>query len=648
MKKKQFIRIGLTVMILLFVLCGLSLYRTKQMIPRAFFDQEYAEVNVPLTVSCDGFLQGTSFTYIWTIGDTVIDNTTNTYTPVYEDLEKFITVSVIPDDGSKALQIQMYFSTLPVIYIDTDDGGPIYSKDYYFDASLKMQGNALYNTANSDMYHGAIGIRGRGNSTWRGSKLPYRIKLETAANLFQMGSNKNWVLLSNEYDDSLMRNKIAYDLSGEIGMTYMRSTWVDLILNGQYAGNYQICEQIRIDENRVDILDLEKYSKTAAKILVDNNVIAPQEKEALEDHLTWHMDWLSSGIIEYEDHIFDISSYIDLPDINGGFLFELDAFYDEPSKFIVENQPIQIRGPKYAGSNDKIMAYAVEFVSAFYHAAYFSDDFYTIFQEVPTHYTELFDIRSLAQYFIITEVFFNEDTGLKSTYFYKDLDSPAQMGPVWDMDYSSGGQGISAEVYDQWQTVFYSNYSQDNQWYKGLIRDPYFLSKAMEVWEANRETIFHIVEENGPIEQAYDYIYESALANAKIWPPEINPDPSAISTHGFIQGYQTFKTWMTNRLNWLDSQFTTLKALTDSIGAFDAGTGVSLICLDQTATVTAETGVLAKFYFNGILQTELPLENGTASWSFSLEQQTSESDVIQVRIYQEDGTQIGSDFVDFR
>ena len=69
-------------MILLFVLCGLSLYRTKQMIPRAFFDQEYAEVNVPLTVSCDGFLQGTSFTYIWTIGDTVIDNTTNTYTPV--------------------------------------------------------------------------------------------------------------------------------------------------------------------------------------------------------------------------------------------------------------------------------------------------------------------------------------------------------------------------------------------------------------------------------------------------------------------------------------------------------------------------------------------------------------------------------------
>ena len=75
---------------------------------------------------------------------------------------------------------------------------------------------------------------------------------------------------------------------------------------------------------------------------------------------------------------------------------------------------------------------------------------------------------------------------------------------------------------------------------------------------------------------------------------------------------------------------------------------MSLICLDQTATVTAETGVLAKFYFNGILQTELPLENGTASWSFSLEQQTSESDVIQVRIYQEDGTQIGSDFVDFR
>ncbi|MBP3701067.1 MAG: CotH kinase family protein, partial [Lachnospiraceae bacterium] len=394
---------------------------------------------------------------------------------------------------------------------------------------------------------------------------------------------------------------------------------------------------------------LEEYSKTAAKILVDNNVVSPSEQQDLEDYLTWHMSWLSSGIIEYEEHTFDISSYIDLPEqVDGGLLFELDAFYDEPSKFMVKNQPIQIRGPKYIGSNGEIMGYAIDFVTAFYNAAYLSEDFYTLFQGTATHYTQLFDIDSLAKYFIMTEVFFNEDVGLKSTYFYKDLGTLAQMGPVWDMDYSSGGQGVSAEVYDQWQTVFYSNYSQVDQWYKGLIRDPYFLSKALEVWDTYRETILDIIAEDGSIEQAHDYIYDSALANDKVWPPDIDSDPHTISTYGFIAGYDTFKTWMTHHLHWLDAQFTTLEHLTASVGAFDSGNGVTMTRDGLTVHVAAEEGTTAKFYFNGILQAEIPVTGGAVSWTASKDQQTATSDVIQVRIYREDGSQVGSDFVDFR
>lgn len=649
MRRNQLFRIGMTAIVFILFLSLLSVLKRKAEGVYISFDQEYAQAEVPLTVSCHNYPAHTSFSYQWKIGDTILDNTTNSYTPTYEDLESFITVTVIPDNGYPEQQIRMYFSKLPVLYIDTVDGEPIYSKDYYFDATMQMQGNEIYNSSTTELYNGTIYIKGRGNTTWHADKRPYKLKLDTAADLFSMGSSKHWVLLSNPYDDSLMRNKTAYDLSGAIGMPYMESTWVDIVLNGEYVGNYQFCEQIRISEDRIDITNLDDYASLAAKLLYQANVVTADEREYLEDYLTWHMEWLTTGIIEYEGQTYDISPYLTLPEIDGGFLFELDAFYDEPSRFMVYNQPIMFHNPKYIGTNDTVMTYAYNFVSAFYEAAYLSDDFYALYNGVLTHYTEFFDIDSLAKYFLITEIYFNEDTGLKSTYFYKDMGELAQMGPVWDMDYSSGGQGKQAYVYDQWQAVFYSNYSQDNQWYKGLIRDPYFLSKALEMWDTYRDTIFELIADDGPLESAYSYILESALADDVVWPADYDPNnPDAPVTGDFLSGYSVFKTWMTNHLAWLDAQFTTLNHLVESVGVFDAGSGVSLNLDGQNATVFAEEGSYAIFYFNGIRQVELPLENGIASWSFPSDLHTSESDVIQVRVYAENAAQIGSAYVDFR
>lgn len=649
MRKKQLLRIGTVVITLILFLCLLSFFRRKTEGSYICFDQEYAEVGVPLTVSCYNYPPGATFSYQWMIDDTILDNTDNSYTPCSDDLEHFISVTVIPDNGDPRQQLQMYFSKLPVLYIDTLDGGPIYSKDYYFDATMRMQGNDIYNSSTTELYNGTIYIKGRGNTTWHADKRPYKLKLDTAADLFNMGSNKHWVLLSNPFDDSLMRNKTAYDLSGAIGMPYMESTWVDIVLNGEYVGNYQFCEQIRIGEDRINITNLEDYAALAAKLLYKANVVTADKKEDLEDYLTWHMEWLTTGIIEYEGQTFDISPYLTLPEIDGGFLFELDAFYDESSRFMVYNQPIMFHNPKFIGTNDALMEYAYNYINAFYEAVYFSEDFYTVYNGVSTHYTQLFDIDSLAKFFLITEIYFNEDTGLKSTYFYKDMGELAQMGPIWDMDYSSGGQGKQAYVYDQWQAVFYSNYSQANQWYKGLIRDPYFLSKALEMWDTYRDIIFELIADDGPLESAYDYILESALADDMVWPADYDPDnPDAPVTGNFLSGYAVFKNWMTNHLAWLDDQFTTLDHLVESVGAFESGIGVSLTMDGQTATVSAEEGSYAVFYFDGIRQMELSLENGTASWSFPSDLYTAESDVIQVRVYSEDGTQIGSAYSDFR
>lgn len=648
MKKKQFIRISITILLLFLFLFLVSFWKERQTPPALSFKQEYAVEGEPLTVIAAHYPYGTSLSYTWEVDGTIVDNHTDTYIPTHDDLGKFIKVTVSPDNASPELQLQMYFSRLPVFYINTTDGGPIYSKDYYFDAAITMQGNECYNASNMEVYNGPMQIKGRGNSTWHAAKLPYKMKLPTSTDLFHMGSNKHWVLLANAFDDSLMRNKIAYDLSGAMGMPYMESTWVDVILNGEYLGNYQFCEQIRIDKNRVNITNLEDYAALAAKTLVKANVVSPDHKKELEDYLTWHMEWLTTGIVEYEGHTFDLSPYLALPEIKGGFLFELDAFYDEPSRFMIDNQPLMFHNPKFIGTNDDVMGYAIEFVSAFYDAAYHSEDFYTTYQGAPTHYSQLFDMESLAKFFLITEIFFNEDTGLKSTYFYKDLNDLAHMGPVWDMDYSSGGQGHQSYIYDQWQAVFYSNYSQANQWYKGLIRDPYFLSIALENWMTYRDVILNLPDKDGPIENAYQYIHDSAQANEILWPPEPPVTENGPVTYGFGEGYQTFKNWMTNRLSWLDHQFTSLDALVASIGAYDAGTGVNLSITGHTATVCAEYGSYAVFYYNGIRQTELSLEDGSVSWQIPDNLYNRESDVLQVRIYNNDDIQIGTDYHDFR
>ena len=53
------------------------------------------------------------------------------------------------------------------------------------------------------------------------------------------------------------------------------------------------------------------------------------------------------------------------------------------------------------------------------------------------------------------------------------------MGPIWDMDWSSGGEGQTYHT-ENWATRYYSTNAQANSWYKSLIQDPYFFIKAQE------------------------------------------------------------------------------------------------------------------------------------------------------------------------
>ena len=103
-------------------------------------------------------------------------------------------------------------------------------------------------------------IKLRGNSSLNSEKKPYLINFDEKTTILDMPCNdKKWVLVPNMYDKSLLRNLLGYKMSFIFGLKFTPSCrFIDLILNGNYRGNYMICDKIEVKEDRVDITKMDE------------------------------------------------------------------------------------------------------------------------------------------------------------------------------------------------------------------------------------------------------------------------------------------------------------------------------------------------------------------------------------------------------
>ena len=529
------------------------------------FADPYAKVGQPINLQVEN--ASANVTYSWTVDGKSVGQDA-AYTPTESDLMKWIAVTVT--SGSETAYAQMFFSELPVVYINTEGGQAITSKEKYIDATLTVQGNETYNSKTTKLYNGATEIRGRGNSTWSQPKKPYRLKLDKKTDLLGMGKSKHWVLLANYMDESLLRNTLAYNLSGAMGMEQMATVFVDVVLNGDFVGNYQLCENIRVDPTRVDIFDWESFAEDSAAVIADENGMDEDTTDDLTDYMAENMGWITSGAVTFGGVTYTIADYpdIEIPDITGGYLLELDEYYDEVSKFKTDSsQPIMFKNPEYVNTNKDMIGYVQEYVQAFEDAV--QADSYTAYYEGETlHYSELYDFDALVDYWLINEIFFNEELNKKSTYMYKDIDGLMKMGPIWDMDWSSGGEGQTYHT-EQWATRYYSTNAQAQNWYKFLIQDPYFFMKAQErYWQIRDRQVADMMTE---IDTSYELLKTSAKGNGERW--------------GYRSDYKTYvdnlRNWFNSHLTWLDEQMATQDTLRDSLG-YSASSRLTLTLTDTT------------------------------------------------------------------
>ena len=138
---------------------------------------------------------------------------------------------------------QVQLTNIPTIYINTIGGAAITSKTVYVPGFLTVVGGDSSDVRVND----TIEIRGRGNSTWGAVKKPYRIKFNQKRHLLNMKDDaKDWVLLANYYDKTLIRNAVAFDIGHYIGMEFTPSIkFADVFLNNVYIGNYMVTTRSR-------------------------------------------------------------------------------------------------------------------------------------------------------------------------------------------------------------------------------------------------------------------------------------------------------------------------------------------------------------------------------------------------------------------
>lgn len=352
-------------------------------------------------------------------------------------------------------------TNLPTLYIETQNHAPITSKETYVSATLR------YVDADGETFYDALQIRGRGNSTWGLPKKPYRLKFNKKQKFLgpERANAKSWPILANATDHSLMRNAIASVIGDFAGQPFTAAAqFADVVLNGEFLGNYQISDQMEIREKRVDITE--------------------QEDPATADS-----------------------------DITGGYFLEVDGFAEgEPVYFRTSRGVlITIKSPDEEVINNAQQIYIRNHIQKFENALFSAN-----MADPEKGYRQYVDAETLASWYVSTELTGNPD-GFWSTYIYKEKgDDKIYWGPLWDYDIAFNNCRRQGDI--SRKLILDTGYGADltGLWIRQMWKDPWFLELINQKW---KEMVEAGVEEHviAAIDRYAEELEQSQALNFERW-----------------------------------------------------------------------------------------------------------------------------------
>lgn len=398
---------------------------------------------------------------------------------------------LVSEDGEteKTYTVRVLDTRLPAIYIRTADGKAIRDKVNWRDATIRIRN---IDGSSSDL--GTTGIRGRGNYTWTEyPKKPYALKLGKKQTVLGMPAHKRWALLASYR--GYVGNPMAFEATRRapsLGWA-PRSCFVELVLNGKFQGMYLLCEQIKIDDDRVNITSLKETDLKA-------------------------------------------------PEVTGGYLLELDQLYDEDFKFMSQyfNLPVQLKSPDH-DVPDAQFNYIKGFINAM------EAEIMKIGTSQTSHYADYLDMENFADYWMALEVMGNyEAYKPRSVKMYKGrdgVDSPPgtvcklKAGPLWDQEWF-----LTDRMFN----------SKDMYYFKYLFKDPAFVAAVKQRWPIYKSNLMGNDKYGSFLDQMQeiaDLIDKSARRDISYWGNEYFTLSGEVSS--VKRGFQAKLDWMESKINAL-------------------------------------------------------------------------------------------------
>ncbi len=340
-------------------------------------------------------------------------------------------------------------------------------------------------------------IRERGNASRSFPKKPYRIKFDKKQNVLDAPAKaKKWTLINNYGDKTLMRNILAFELSRRMGMPYTPyATAVDVILNGEYKGCYQLCDQVEVNPGRVEITEM-----------------APEDNSG--DALT------------------------------GGYFFEIDAYANQEVSWFNSNKgnPVTIKSP----DEDEITDQQFNYIR-------------NHFNKMESQWQTYLDLNTFLRHFLVGELSGNTDTYWSVYMYKERGDDVIYTGPVWDFDLAFDNDIRTYPIMNLGDYIYRTNGSCAGNMRTFVnnivVNNTNARHQLFDIWKSVREGGLTEASMTAFIDEWEERLQQSQQLNFLRWPimnDYVHQNPRIWGS--YAAEVQNVRRYMNQRIGWIDNK----------------------------------------------------------------------------------------------